>query len=202
MFTGIVEERGTVRRIAVDRGSARIEVDCRTVTSDAAVGDSISVNGCCLTVTALPDVGGFAADVMGETLARTGLGDLAPGDVVNLERAVRADGRLGGHLVQGHVDATASVTAVEDHGDWTGMRFTLPPAVAPYVVEKGSVAVDGTSLTVMGSDDRHFWVGLVPHTLESTVLGVRRVGDTVNLEADVIAKYVERLLSPRTEAER
>ena len=201
MFTGIVEEVGTVAALERRGGVARLEVDCATVVADAAVGDSISVNGCCLTVTRRRERG-FASDLMGETLARTALGDLRPGDPVNLERAVRADGRLGGHLVQGHVDAVAEVTAVEpqvaDADDpaqqWTVMRFTLPGAVAPYVVEKGSIAVDGTSLTVMAVDEDGFAVGLIPHTLAATVHGRRRPGDRVNLEADVVAKYVERLV--------
>lgn len=194
MFTGIVEELGRVQRIDVADGSAALGVIADTVVTDTQVGDSISVNGCCLTVTEVSN-DGFTVDVMGETLDRTGVGQLAPGDPVNLERALRADGRLGGHIVQGHVDATATVTAVDDKGEWTVMAFTLPPTLAAYVVEKGSITVDGTSLTVMGVDDDGFHVGLIPHTLAVTVLGSRRVGDTVNLEADVIAKYVERLVA-------
>ena len=194
MFTGIVEELGSVRSMELRNGLATLAIACEVVTADAQIGDSISVNGCCLTVTALPE-GGFTVEVMGETLARTGVGRLGPGDRVNLERALRADARLGGHMVQGHVDATATVVDLTDHGDWTVMRLTLPSALAPYVVEKGSITVDGTSLTVMGVDDEHFWVGLIPHTMAVTVLGSRRAGDVVNLEADVIAKYVERLLA-------
>jgi riboflavin synthase len=199
MFTGIVEELGAVRALA----PGRLEVACRDVLEGTRVGDSISVNGCCLTVTRL-DEGGFSADLMGETLARTALGDLDPGAAVNLERALRADARLGGHLVQGHVDAVADVLRVEpqparegEHGGpgWTMMTFTLPAPVAPYVVEKGSITVDGASLTVMSAAAHSFSVGLIPHTLAVTVLGRRRAGDSVNLEADVIAKYVERLLA-------
>lgn len=178
---------------------------CATVLDGTRAGDSINVNGACLTATEV--VGdGFAADVMGETLARTALGDLQPGAVVNLERALAVGGRLGGHLVQGHVDAVGEVLAVEprDEGGWTVMRVGVPAAVAPYLVEKGSITVDGTSLTVMDVEEQAFSVGLIPHTLAVTVLGHRRVGDRVNLEADVIAKYVERLLgggggSPYTE---
>ncbi|MPZ86997.1 MAG: riboflavin synthase [Nitriliruptorales bacterium] len=209
MFTGIVEEIGTVADLHRQTGSATLAVACETVVADAQVGDSISVNGVCLTVTALtgtspstpPAAGahrGFTAQVMGETLDCTGLGDLAPGAPVNLERALRADGRFGGHLVQGHVDGVAQVAAVEPQGDWTMMTFSLPPRVAPYVVEKGSITVDGTSLTVMAvSDgpDPTFSVGLIPHTLAVTVLGRRVVGDPVNLEVDVVAKYVERMLA-------
>ena len=195
MFTGIVEELGTVTALDVVGGTARLQVACERVIADVSIGDSISVNGCCLTVTALPPAGGFIVDVMGETLDRTGVGHLAPGDPVNLEAALRADARLGGHMVSGHVDAIGMVTEVADQGEWTVMRFTLPEAIAPYVVEKGSITVDGTSLTVMAASDEHFSVGLIPHTLTATVLGSRKVGDVVNLEADIIAKYVERLLS-------
>jgi riboflavin synthase len=195
MFTGIVTELGTVTALDVVDGSARLRIACEKVITDVAIGDSISVNGCCLTVTDLPSVGGFVVDVMGESLDRTGLGGLAPGDPVNLEAALRAHARLGGHLVQGHVDATGTVVEVIDRGEWTVMRFTLPEAIAAYVVEKGSITVDGTSLTVMDVGDDHFGVGLIPHTRAVTVLGAREVGDVVNLEADIVAKYVERLLS-------
>ncbi|CAN5299022.1 riboflavin synthase [soil metagenome] len=196
MFTGIVEELGAVRSLK----PGRLEIACREVLEGTRVGDSISVNGCCLTVTRLDD-GGFSADLMGETLARTALGDLDPGAACNLERALRADARLGGHLVQGHVDAVADVAGVKaqtagagEHGGKV-MTFTLPPPVAAYVVEKGSITVDGTSLTVMSVAAQSFTVGLIPHTLEVTVLGRRGPGDRVNLEADVIAKYVERLVA-------
>lgn len=193
MFTGIVEELGTVRAL-VAGGTARLEVGCATVRQGLAVGDSVSVNGCCVTVTALPD-GAFTADLMGETLERTALGGLAPGDRVNLERAMRADARLGGHLVQGHVDAVAEVTTVEPRGEWTVMELSLPEALAPYVVAKGSITVDGASLTVMAVSNGTIQVGLIPHTLAVTVLGRRRPGDRVNLEVDIVAKYVERLLA-------
>jgi riboflavin synthase len=192
MFTGIVEELGTVRSIERHAGGARLAVACRQVMEGTRLGDSISVNGCCLTVTTVND--GFTADLMGETLDRTALGGLASGDAVNLERALRADGRLGGHLVQGHVDAVGEVLAVEERDAWTTMTVALPPPLAPYVVEKGSITVDGTSLTVMAVEDGAFSVGLIPHTLAATVLGRRGPGDRVNLEADIIAKYVERAL--------
>ena len=194
MFSGIVTELGRVAAIERGDGSARLAIDCSHVVADASVGDSISVNGVCLTVTDLRAGAGFSADLMGETLDRTGLGDLAPGDPVDLEPALLANGRLGGHLVQGHVDGVAHVTAVLPHEDWTTMRFTLPPDLSPYVVEKGSIAVDGISLTVAEVGADWFGVGLIPHTLEVTVLGSRRPGDRVNLEVDVIAKYVERML--------
>lgn len=195
MFTGIVEELGTVAGVDRAGGGASIAVRCALVVEDAKLGDSIAVNGVCLTVTEfLPD-GGFAADLMGETLDRTALGALAPGALVNLERPLRADARLGGHIVQGHVDAVAEVLEVDDEGEWTRMVFSLPAAVAPYVVAKGSITVDGTSLTVMSVEDDAFAVGLIPHTLEVTVLGRRGPGDLVNLEADILAKHVERFLS-------
>ena len=196
MFTGIVEELGTV--VALDRrgDAAALAIACEAVIADARLGDSISVNGVCLTVTALGagDGKGFTADLMRETLDRSGLGDLAPGAAVNLERALRLGARLGGHLVQGHVDGVGEVLAVEPHPSWTTMRFRLPRALATYVVEKGSITVDGTSLTVTTVDDMTFAVGLIPHTLAVTVLGARRVGDQVNLEVDIVAKYVERML--------
>jgi len=195
MFTGIVEELGTVTGIQRHGDSAALIVACHTVMADAALGDSIAVNGVCLTVTAFEDGGGFRADVMGETLDRTALASLHDGVKVNLERAVRADTRLGGHIVQGHVDAVGEVLAVDTRPQWTVMTFSLPSAIAPYVVEKGSIAVDGTSLTVASLDEAQFSVGLIPHTLSETVLGQRRVGDQVNLEADILAKHVERFLS-------
>ena len=198
MFTGIVEEVGEVAGVERRGGSAVLAVRCRTVVSDAKQGDSIAVNGVCLTVTeflAGDDAGGFSADLMGETLERSALGDLVPGSPVNLERAMHADARLGGHIVQGHVDGVAEVLRITPHGEWTEMVFSLSEAMAPYLVEKGSIAVDGTSLTVMRVDDDAFAVGLIPHTLDVTVLGVRKPGERVNLEADILAKHVERFLS-------
>jgi riboflavin synthase len=197
MFTGIVEELGRVRAVERRMAGARLSIACTRVVEDAAVGGSISVNGCCLTITTLPVEGGFTADLMGETLDRTALGGLAPGAPVNLERPLRVDGRLGGHLVQGHVDGVAEVLVVEPLQDWTVMRFSLPAGLERYVVEKGSVTVDGTSLTIMRCDldERAFDVGLIPYTLAVTVLSHRSVGDRVNLEVDLIAKYVERLLA-------
>lgn len=197
MFTGIVEAMGTVARVSPGPAGARLVVE-HALSGRLDIGDSVSVNGCCVTVTERTD-DRFAADLMGETLARTALGRLVVGDRVNLERALAADARLGGHLVQGHVDGVGVVEAVTPHDAWTVMAVAAGPQVAPYLVEKGSVAVDGTSLTVMGvrpaDDGALFEIGLIPHTLEVTVLGRRRVGEHVNLEADVIAKYVERLLT-------
>ena len=193
MFTGIVEEIGTVADVALDGGSARLQIACSTVLEGTQLGDSISVSGCCLTVTTLRG-DGFTADLMGETLDRTALGSLQAGAHVNLERAMRADARLGGHIVQGHVDGVSQVVGVEPSADWRVLTFRLPDGLAPYLVEKGSITVDGTSLTVMAVDGETFSVGLIPHTLGATTLGERTVGDRVNLEVDVIAKYVERML--------
>lgn len=193
MFTGIVEEVGTVRAA----GGGRLSVGCADVLAGTATGDSLSVSGVCLTVTGM-DPDGFVADVMGETLTRTTLGRREPGDAVNLERPLRADGRLGGHLVQGHVDGVGTVRSVEARDGWTEVAVRVPAGLGRYLVEKGSVAVDGVSLTVIGVDDDAFRVGLIPHTLAGTALGAWDVGDPVNLETDVLAKYVERLLDART----
>ena len=197
MFTGIVEELGEVVALeAPGTDSARLTVRGPLVTSDASHGDSIAVNGVCLTVTEAAR-GCFTADVMRETLDRTTLGALAPGHPVNLERAVRADGRLGGHLVQGHVDGVGTVVERVPGERWETVRFQLPAALARYVAEKGSVAVDGVSLTVASVRDAGeaatFTVGLIPTTLASTSLGGATPGTRVNLEVDVLAKYVERL---------
>ena len=199
MFTGIVEELGEV--VALDRmgDSARLTVRGPRVTADAARGDSIAINGVCLTVTTTAD-GEFTADVMGETLKHSTLGSLAPGNAVNLERPVRPDGRLGGHIVQGHADGTGAVLSRQPGADWEVVRISLPPELARYVVYKGSVAVDGVSLTVSGlSDSAEHWfeVSLIPETLQRTTLGFRQPGSAVNLEADIIAKYVESMLAGR-----
>jgi len=195
MFTGIVEELGEVVSLAGSDGDAAVlAVRGPRVTSDARHGDSIAVNGVCLTVIDNVD-GVFTADVMGETLRRSSLGALRPGGPVNLERAAAVGGRLGGHMVQGHVDGVARIIAREPAGEWEVLRFSLPPELARYVVEKGSITVDGVSLTVMAVTDDTFSVGLIPATLALTVLGAKAVGEPVNLEVDVIAKYVEKMLS-------
>jgi riboflavin synthase len=197
MFTGIVEELGEI--VAVDDlgDAARLTVRGPQVAEDISNGDSISVNGVCLTVASFTGAT-FTADVMRETLTRSGLGALTPGAPVNLERSVRLADRLGGHLVQGHVDGTGTVVSRAPAEHWDVVRITLPPGLARYVVEKGSVAVDGISLTVVsvGTDDGDPWfeVSLIPETLKRTTLGARQPGETVNLEVDVIAKYVEKLL--------
>lgn len=193
MFTGIVEERGSVRAITDLGDAARLSIHGPIVVSDAAPGDSIAVNGVCLTVVDIVD-GGFTADVMAETLRRSSLGSLVNGSDVNLERAARVDARLGGHIVQGHVDGVATVREISVTEHWTTMAFDLPEGLARYIVEKGSIAVDGVSLTVVAVDDSTFSVSLIPTTLAHTTLGTRAVGDRVNIEVDVLAKYVERLL--------
>jgi riboflavin synthase len=197
MFTGIVEELGEVVYLTDAGGdSAVIAVRGPLVTSDARHGDSISVNGVCLTVIDNVD-GVFTADVMGESLRRSSLGALRPGSNVNLERAATVGSRLGGHMVQGHVDGVGRIVAREPADEWEVLRFSLPPELARYVVEKGSITVDGVSLTVMAVTGDTFDVGLIPTTLKLTVLGAKAVGDPVNLEVDVIAKYVEKMLGAR-----
>jgi riboflavin synthase len=192
MFTGIVEELGEVAGLEIVGDSARLMVRAPRVTEDAAPGASIAVNGVCLTVVEVAD-GAFTADVMRETLERTALAGLGPGARVNLERAVRASDRLGGHIVQGHVDGVDEVQRRTPGEHWEVVRIGLPRRLARYVVEKGSIAVDGVSLTVSAIGDDWFEVSLIPTTLELTTLGLRQPGDWVNLEVDVIAKYVERL---------
>ena len=197
MFTGIVEELGEVAGIEHHGDAARLAI--RGSTEGVSLGESIAVNGVCLTVTDIAD-GTFTADVMGETLDRSGLGALTPGAPVNLERSVRLADRLGGHLMQGHVDATAAIISRTPSAHWDQVRIGLPAAISRYVVEKGSIAVDGISLTVSAVSPPHaadawFEVCLIPETLKRTTLGTRRPGDIVNLEVDVIAKYVERLLA-------
>ena len=214
MFTGIVEELGRVVRLETVEDSARLTVEAPTVTQDVNLGDSVSVNGCCLTVTAVHG-STFTADLMAETLTRTTLGSQAPGDPVNLERALRASDRLGGHIVQGHVDATVEVLDHHRGEHWDLLRIGLPQEIARYVVVKGSVALDGVSLTVVDVVDvsntldaspapgagASLSVGLIPETLRRTTLGTRRPGERVNLEVDVMAKYAERLLGARPSQE-
>ena len=195
MFTGLVGDKGTVRRVEPDGSGARIEVET-PLASELAEGDSVAVNGVCLTAVAT-NGGSFRADVMAETLRRSSLGPLAEGDAVNLELSLRADGRLGGHMVQGHVDGTGTVEGVAEEGFARVVRIACDPALLRYVVEKGSIAVDGVSLTVAEVDESGFAVSLIPETLERTTLGDAEPGRVVNLEVDVLAKYVEKLVSAR-----
>ncbi len=195
MFTGIVEELGRVAAIqALPDNAIRITIEGPTVLSDANLGDSICVNGVCLTV-AEQNGDQFTADVMSETINRTTIGDLLAGSQVNLERPVTLATRLGGHLVQGHVDAVGEVSAREHSENWDVVTITPPKDLLKYVVEKGSITIDGTSLTVSAVTDSTFSVSLIPATLEKTTLGIRQIGDRVNLEVDVLAKYVEKLVA-------
>lgn len=217
MFTGIVEDLGEVEAVEHLGDAARVAIRSAKVTEDARPGDSIAVNGVCLTVTGLiggligtesppgqyageaggaatPAARGFTADVMGETLKRSSLAAVAPGAKVNLERSVRPADRLGGHLVQGHVDDTATIISRERQEHWEVVRVSLPPGLGRYVVHKGSITVDGVSLTVSGISSDWFEVSLIPETLSRTTLGVLQPGEMVNLEVDVIAKYVEKLI--------
>jgi len=203
VFTGIVEELGEVVALQRGRDSARLTVRGPEVSADASRGDSIAINGVCLTVT-LTGGGEFTADVMGETLDRSSLGALVPGGPVNLERPVRADSRLGGHIVQGHVDGTGTIAARSPADGWEVVRISVPAELSRYVIEKGSVAVDGVSLTVSAlsplpalPEGAWLEVSLIPETLARTTLGRKQPGELVNLEVDLIAKYVERLLAGR-----
>lgn len=192
MFTGIVEEVGIVRSSGMDG----LTIAARTVMPTLQVGGSVSVNGACLTVTVLkPDA--FTVDVVPETRRRTNLGSLRPGDSVNLERPLRADGRMDGHIVQGHVDQTGTIAEVSADGEALLIRFDAPRQIMRYIVAKGFVAVDGVSLTVVHCDDDGFSVTVIPHTRDHTVFGSRTVGDAVNVEVDILAKYVERLTAGR-----
>jgi riboflavin synthase len=194
MFTGIIEELGSVRSIEERGENARIVIAARIVTEGTNHGDSIAVNGVCLTALDIePDA--FAADVSRETLSRSTLGRLHPGAPVNLERAVTPATRLGGHIVQGHVDARGQFAAVEDHGESWTLRIKFPPEIARYLVFKGSVAVEGISLTIAALTDEYFEIAIIPKTWEVTNLSHLKPGDDVNLEVDVIGKYLERLLS-------
>ena len=192
MFTGLVETTGTIDSIDGGRLSVRVGTPLQLTE-----GDSVAVNGVCLTASDIDDGGGFEADVMPETLRRTALGSLREGDAVNLELALRADGRLGGHIMQGHVDGTGTVESVSEEGFARVVRIAADGSLLRYVVEKGSIAIDGVSLTVSAVDGDSFEVSLIPETLERTTLGDAEPGRVVNLEVDVLAKYVEKLVSAR-----
>lgn len=200
MFTGIIEELGAVAHIEPQGDAVRLTVHGPLVVADTQPGDSIAVDGCCLTVVT-HDTTSFTADVMQETLDKTSLGDLAPGTPVNLERAVTAAKRLGGHIVQGHVDGTGMIVARTPSEHWEVVEVRLPDDLARYLVAKGSITVDGVSLTVVAAGETSFTVSLIPETLARTTLGSKKTGDRVNLEVDVIAKYVERLVAPHLQKE-
>ncbi len=198
MFTGIIEELGTVERVTRGRVSAVIAIRAEHILSDLKIGDSVAVNGVCLTATGLTGHG-FTTDVMHETLDRSALAGLGPGSRVNLERAMAADGRFGGHIVAGHVDGVGTIAAIEQDDNAIWFTITAPAQVLRYVVEKGSIAIDGISLTVARVETDRFAVSVIPHTAAVTLLGQRRTGDRVNLESDLVGKYVERLLRPAPE---
>ena len=198
MFTGIVEEIGTIRAIRRGDHSSVLSIGARTVLSDLKIGDSVAVNGVCLTATSR-DSGGFTADVMHETLNRSSLGSLTAGSHVNLERAMAADGRFGGHFVSGHIDGTGTITALRRDDNAVWYTVAAPSALLRYIVEKGSVTIDSISLTVAAVGETWFSVSIIPHTAAVTILGEKRAGDTVNLENDIIGKYVEKLLRPQSE---
>jgi riboflavin synthase len=198
MFTGIIEELGTVAGVEDQGDAIRLTIHAEHVLADAGLGDSISVNGCCLTV-AVRDGDTWTADVMQETLDKTSLAGVRPGDRVNLERAVTPTTRLGGHIVQGHVDGVGTIVARTPSEHWEVVEVSLPSELARYLVDKGSITVDGVSLTVVDARDDGFTVSLIPETLARTTLGSRQVGDRVNLEVDVLAKHVEKLLAHREE---
>lgn len=199
MFTGIVEELGKIRHLRSGSQAAQMEIIARRVLEDAAIGDSIAVNGVCLTVTALR-ADGFTVDLSAETLRLTNLGDLHPGSPVNLERSLAFGGKMGGHFVQGHVDGVGTVAEIKPEGEGKMVRFRAPAEVMRYIVSKGYVGVDGMSLTVVEPDATTFAVAFIPHTLAHTVAQFYRPGVHVNLEADVLGKYVEKFIAGRQSA--
>lgn len=201
MFTGLTEEIGSVRHVVSGAEWGSIAIGCRNVLSGTKIGDSIAVNGVCLTVTDLKK-DGFTADVMAETLHRSSLGTLRRGDPVNLERAMPADGRFGGHIVAGHIDGTGVLSRKERIGNAVLLEISAAPAILYEIVEKGSIAIDGVSLTVVSVNESGFTVSIIPHTGAQTILLEKNTGSTVNLETDVIAKYVRRFTSPAPEEKK
>ncbi|NMD41824.1 MAG: riboflavin synthase [Firmicutes bacterium] len=201
MFTGLVEEIGRLRARDSSRGGARLVISAGELLQGSAVGDSIAVNGVCLTVTEL-SAGSFSAVVMPETLRKSNLGALSPGEGLNLERALPLGGRLGGHLVSGHIDGTGTLIRRYPEGNAVIMHFRMPAELERYLIPKGSIAVDGVSLTVAALTPEGFSVSLIPHSAAKTTLGTLKIGSTVNLEVDLIGKYVERLLGPHLERSR
>jgi riboflavin synthase len=197
MFTGIIRERGRVAHAEGDSGARRFRIEAPATASALSVGDSVAVDGCCLTATEVAD-GHFAVTAVPETIGRTTLGALAPGHEVNLETATRAGEPLGGHYVQGHVDGVGRVESIEPEEEGVRMRISAPAELLRYGVEKGSIAVGGVSLTIAALSDGAFEVALVPHTLEQTTLGRAQPGDSLNIEVDILAKYVEKLVHPGT----
>lgn len=200
MFTGIIEEVGTVRRVSTGAAYGTIDIQASTVLEGTKLGDSIAVNGVCLTVTSLSS-DGFTADVMAETMRRSALGQLRSGSKVDLERAMAADGRFGGHIVSGHIDGVGTIREMKHEGNAVWVTITASAAILRGIVEKGSIAIDGISLTVAAVDDTSFSVSIIPHTGAQTILLDKKPGDPVNLENDIIGKYVQRFLEPAPKAE-
>lgn len=201
MFTGIIEETGAVRHVSLHGNSGSIQIGAELVLKGTKPGDSIAVNGVCLTVTTM-DSKSFTADVMAETLRRSNLGNLKGGDRVNLERAMPAEGRFGGHIVSGHIDGTGTIAAMENEGNATWVYIRTSSDILALIVEKGSIAIDGISLTVAKVGMEDFAVSIIPHTSSHTALLKKRTGDVVNLENDIVGKYVERLLGRKASAEQ
>lgn len=194
MFTGIIEEIGKIKAIKRASRSVSLEVEARKVLIDTRIGDSISTNGVCLTVTSMEEGGSFTADVMSETMSRSNLGDLKSGDRVNLERALCLNSRLGGHMVSGHIDGTGRISAKTQDEIAIWVTVSASPEILRYIIEKGSICIDGVSLTVAAVSETEFKVSIIPHTQDETTLTAKRIGAIVNLENDMIAKYVEKLL--------
>lgn len=201
MFTGIVEEKGTVKSLSKNTLPAKIKIQCSRVLEGSITGDSIAVNGVCLTATEITE-NTFTADIMNETLERSSLGKLKPGSTVNLERAVKPDSRLGGHIVSGHIDGTGKITKIEEIENTFWYTISCSDKLLKLIIEKGSIAIDGISLTVARVNPGNFQVSIIPHTLKETILMEKKTGDIVNLENDVIGKYVERLLNFKSSEEK
>ena len=199
MFTGIVEELGSVRQITRTSNNQRISISCKKILEDIHLGDSIAVNGVCLTVVDY-DGSGFGADVMNETFSRSSLGSLVSGSTVNLERAMSAQGRFGGHIVSGHIDGTGLIKNIRKDANAVWFEISSDKKILDYIVEKGSIAIDGISLTVAGVTNTSFQVSVIPHTLDATTLGKRKRGDLVNLENDVIGKYIKKFVDERNDS--
>lgn len=199
MFTGIVEELGSVRQITRTSNNQRISISCKKILEDIHLGDSIAVNGVCLTVVD-HDGSGFGADVMNETFSRSSLGSLVSGSAVNLERAMSAQGRFGGHIVSGHIDGTGIIRNIRKDANAVWFEISSDKKILDYIVEKGSIAIDGISLTIAGVTNISFQVSVIPHTLDATTLGKRKRGDLVNLENDVIGKYIKKFVDERNDS--
>lgn len=195
MFTGIIEEKGKIRKVLSGKESGSVEIKASVVLEGTKIGDSIAVNGVCLTVTSLK-ADGFSADVMPETLRRTNLGKLSIGAEVNLERAMAAGGRFGGHIVSGHIDGTGVIKSLKPEGNAVWVSINAAPDILRLIVEKGSICIDGISLTVAYVDDKEFRVSIIPHTGSETTLLAKKAGDIVNLENDIVGKYIEKLIKP------